>query len=162
MFLWNCGHLWAHCLSHRWYISEYGAVVELYWQRKTKGLREKPASVPHCPPHNPTWTALCANLSLWTLSWITLIQSTSSHSIYLISILILFSHLCLGLFSSGFPTKILYVLWVSSHHGMLCPQVVDRGYNLQIRRVAAILLNKQLQTADKGWSLSNVTQGLTH
>jgi hypothetical protein len=44
--------------------------------------------------------------------------------------------------------------WVDCHHGMACPQVVDRGYGLQIWRVAANILNKQPQTADSGWSSS--------
>jgi hypothetical protein len=36
---------------------------------------------------------------------------------------------------------------------MACPHVVDGG-GLQIWGVAANILNKQLQTADKGWSSS--------
>jgi len=36
------------------------------------------------------------------------------------------------------------------HHSMVCPQVVDGGYSLQIWRVAGNVLNKQSQTADKG------------
>jgi hypothetical protein len=34
------------------------------------------------------------------------------------------------------------------------PQVADGGEGLQIWRVAANILNKQSQTADKGWSSS--------
>jgi len=37
---------------------------------------------------------------------------------------------------------------------MACHQVLDRGYGLQIWRVAVNTLNKQLQTAEKGWSSS--------
>jgi hypothetical protein len=37
---------------------------------------------------------------------------------------------------------------------MMRPQVADRGNGLQIWRVAANILNKQLRTADKGWSSS--------
>jgi hypothetical protein len=35
---------------------------------------------------------------------------------------------------------------------MARPQVADGGDGLQIWRVAAIILNKQLRTADMGWS----------
>jgi hypothetical protein len=34
----------------------------------------------------------------------------------------------------------------------LCPQIADGGEGLQIWRVAADILNKELQTANKGWS----------
>jgi hypothetical protein len=34
------------------------------------------------------------------------------------------------------------------------PQVADGGEGLQIRRIAATVLNKQSRTADKGWSSS--------
>jgi hypothetical protein len=37
------------------------------------------------------------------------------------------------------------------HHSMVHPQVADRGEGVQIRRVAANILNKQSRTADKGW-----------
>jgi hypothetical protein len=47
-----------------------------------------------------------------------------------------------------------HVKWVPCHHGMACPQVADGGAGLQIRRVAANILNKQSQTAGKGWSSS--------
>jgi hypothetical protein len=49
---------------------------------------------------------------------------------------------------------IIVARWVDCHHGMACPQVVDRGDSLQIWRVAANILNKQPQTADSGWSSS--------
>jgi len=43
---------------------------------------------------------------------------------------------------------------------MAHPGVVDRGYGLQIWRVAANILSKQLQKADKGWYFSlEVGQG---
>jgi hypothetical protein len=42
------------------------------------------------------------------------------------------------------------------------PQVADGGEGLQIWRVAANILNKQLRTADKGWPCSlGVGWGLT-
>jgi hypothetical protein len=47
-----------------------------------------------------------------------------------------------------------HVKWVHCHHGMARPQVADRGDGLQIWRVAANILNKQLRTADSGWSSS--------
>jgi hypothetical protein len=54
-----------------------------------------------------------AKLFTLNLSWASGIQSTPSHLIYVISILILYSHLLLGLPSgillSEFPTKIEYV-----------------------------------------------------
>jgi hypothetical protein len=46
-----------------------------------------------------------------------------------------------------------HVRWVPCHHGMAHPQVAD-GEGLQIWREAANILNKQSQTADKGWSSS--------
>jgi hypothetical protein len=46
------------------------------------------------------------------------------------------------------------VRWVPCHHGMARPQVADGGDSLQFWRVAANMLNKQSQTADKGLSSS--------
>jgi hypothetical protein len=37
----------------------------------------------------------------------------------------------------------IYVKWVPCYHGMLHPQVANRGDGLQIWRVAANILNKQ-------------------
>ena len=37
------------------------------------------------------------------------------------------------------------------HHGMALPRVAVGGDGLQIRRVAAIILNQNLRTTDKGW-----------
>jgi hypothetical protein len=55
----------------------------------------------------------------WSLSWAISIQSTPSHPISLRSILILSTHLRLGLpsglFHSGFPTNILYAFLFSPH-----------------------------------------------
>jgi hypothetical protein len=48
----------------------------------------------------------------------------------------------------------LRVKWVPCHHGLRCPQVAGGGDCLHIRRVAAIILNKQSRTAEKGWSSS--------
>jgi hypothetical protein len=48
----------------------------------------------------------------------------------------------------------VHVKWVHCHHSMARPRVADRGYGLQIWRVAANILNKQLRTADSGWSSS--------
>jgi len=46
------------------------------------------------------------------------------------------------------------------HCGMACPQVVDRGYSLQIWKVAVNILNKQSWTANKRWSSKQgVVQG---
>jgi hypothetical protein len=51
-------------------------------------------------------------------------------------------------------TKLCHVRWVPCHYGMARPQVEDGGDALQVRRVAANILNKQLRAADKGWSSS--------
>jgi hypothetical protein len=54
----------------------------------------------------------------WFLSWARWIQSTPSHPIFLRSVLVLFSHLPLGLPSGllpyGLATKILYAFLISS------------------------------------------------
>jgi hypothetical protein len=45
--------------------------------------------------------------------------------------------------------------WVHCHHGMARPRVADRGYGLQIWRVAANILNRQSRTAYSklgGWA----------
>jgi hypothetical protein len=47
-----------------------------------------------------------------------------------------------------------HVKWVHCHHSMAHPPVTDRGDGLQIWRVAANMLNKQLRTTDSGWSSS--------
>jgi hypothetical protein len=44
-----------------------------------------------------------------------------------------------------------HVKWVHCHHTMARPRVADRGYGLQIWRVAVNILNKQSRTADSGW-----------
>jgi hypothetical protein len=51
---------------------------------------------------------------------------------------------------SYYPHLLLgpHVMWVPCHHGMAHPQLADED-GLQLRRVAANKLNKQLQTADK-------------
>jgi hypothetical protein len=47
-----------------------------------------------------------------------------------------------------------HVRWVPCHCCMVRPQVADGGDSLQMWRVAANIVNKQSQTADKGWSSS--------
>jgi hypothetical protein len=44
--------------------------------------------------------------------------------------------------------------WVPCYHSMALPQIVGREDELQIWRVAADMLNKQLPTADKDWPYS--------
>jgi hypothetical protein len=56
----------------------------------------------------------------------------------------------------------VHVRWAPCHHGMARPQVADGGDGLQLWREAANILNKQLRTADKGWSSSlGIGRGLT-
>jgi hypothetical protein len=43
---------------------------------------------------------------------------------------------------------------VPCHHGMASPRVADGGDGLQVWRVGANVLNKQLRRADKWWSSS--------
>ncbi|KAJ4444661.1 hypothetical protein ANN_06458 [Periplaneta americana] len=53
------------------------------------------------------------------------------------------------------PSKTLIKIY---HHGMARPQVANRGNRLQIWRVAANILNKQLRTPDEGLSSSLVVE----
>jgi hypothetical protein len=46
--------------------------------------------------------------------------------------------------------------WVPYYRGVASPQVADGGHGLQIRRVAADILNKLSQATEKGWSSSFV------
>jgi hypothetical protein len=55
---------------------------------------------------------------------------------------------------------ILYYIVGPHHHSMTCPQVEDGRDGLQIWIAAVNILNKQLQTANKGWS-SSLGKGLT-
>jgi hypothetical protein len=48
--------------------------------------------------------------------------------------------------------QFVHVRWLSCHHGMACHQAADGGDGLQLWGVAANILNKQSQTADKRWS----------
>jgi hypothetical protein len=114
----------------------------------------------------------------WSISWARSIQSIP---FYLISILILSTHLRLGppsgLISSSFPTIIRYAFLSSvlratypAHlilpdliiliilgkeyklpRSMARPQVADEGDGLQIWRVAANILNKKSHAAELGW-----------
>jgi hypothetical protein len=89
----------------------------------------------------------------WILSWASwIIQFTPSIPISLRSILMLSSHLRLGLPSGLLPSGLPTNRWVPCHHGMARPQVADEV--LRVRRVAANVMNKQSRTADKGWSSS--------
>jgi hypothetical protein len=45
----NCGHQQAYCSPSRSY-SLWTAMVEWYWQGKTKELRGNPVPIPLCPP----------------------------------------------------------------------------------------------------------------
>jgi hypothetical protein len=52
---------------------------------------------------------------------------------------------------------LFHVRWVPCHHDIVRPQVADGGDGLQIRRVAANILNKQSRTADKGLNVGLTT-----
>jgi hypothetical protein len=66
----------------------------------------------------------------WSLFWATSVQSIPPHPIYLRSNLIFSTHLHLGLptglFSSGFPTNILYAVFYSPIH-TICPAHLHLG-----------------------------------
>jgi hypothetical protein len=78
----------------------------------------------------------------------------TSHAISLIFILLLCFHLrlcfqvVLELLRLNFFSN--QVKWVHCHHVMARPRVADRGDGLQIWRVVANILNKQLRTAGRG------------
>jgi hypothetical protein len=55
------------------------------------------------------------------------------------------------LIKNSFAVKNAHVKWVPRHNGMARSQVADGEEGLQIRRVAANILDKQSRTADKGW-----------
>lgn len=40
---------------------------------------------------------------------------------------------------------VCHIKWISCHHGMACPRVMHGGDRLQIWKVAADIINKQLQ-----------------
>jgi hypothetical protein len=48
----------------------------------------------------------------------------------------------------------VHVKWVPCHHGMAHPLAANGGDSLHICRVAANIVNKQSQTANKRWSSS--------
>jgi hypothetical protein len=50
-----------------------------------------------------------------------------------------------------YSLSLSYVSWVPCRHAMACHRVADGGDGLQIWRVAANVLNKQLRIADKEW-----------
>jgi hypothetical protein len=72
----------------------------------------------------------------WSLSWARWIQFTISHLLSVRCFLILSSHLCLGLpgglFSYGFPTKILYAFLIFHPCYMPCPSYPTWLYHTSI------------------------------
>jgi hypothetical protein len=50
----------------------------------------------------------------WSLSWVRLIQSIPPHAVSLWSILILFSHLCLGLPRGLFPFSLSSIFYMQA------------------------------------------------
>jgi hypothetical protein len=96
----------------------------------------------------------------WSLSWARWIQFTPSHPISLRSILLLSSHLRLGLpsglFLSCFPTKILYAFHTSSLWNFIQPPVTSSllGPN--------ILLNTLFSNILSLCSSLNVTDQVPH
>jgi hypothetical protein len=63
------------------------------------------------------------------------------------------NHVIIPIFPEEY-TVIIHVRWILCHQGIASPQVADGGDCLQVWRVAANILNKQSQKADKGWSSS--------
>jgi hypothetical protein len=65
------GRWWAYCPDPRWYMSEYGAALEWYWQVQTKEVGENSVKAPlrmNCPSAN---TDLCCEKPGTTrLSWL--------------------------------------------------------------------------------------------
>jgi len=70
----------------------------------------------YCGSRTQTLNTADTKEPLWTRSWAIFVHFSTPEPIYLRSILMLFSHLLLGLpsgrFSRGFPTKILYAFLV--------------------------------------------------
>jgi hypothetical protein len=46
--------------------------------------------------------------------------------------------------------ELMLFMWVSCHHGTVNPLTADGGGDLQVWRVEANILSKQLRTADRG------------
>jgi hypothetical protein len=67
---------------------------------------------------------------------------------------LIFLGIITNLLSSYSPSYFVFCSFNSCHYSMARPQVADGGNTLQVRRVAANILNKQSRTADKGWSSS--------
>jgi hypothetical protein len=57
------GLLRTLCLSHRWFMIEYGAIMVWYFQRKVKDS-ERTGPIPTFATTNPTWIDLGTNLGL--------------------------------------------------------------------------------------------------
>jgi hypothetical protein len=89
----------------------------------------------------------CTTARHWSTSWVRWIQSTRSHPISLIQILILFSHLRLGLtsclFPSDFPTKIFYSF-------LVCPMLATCPSHLILLDLIIIIIFVETYKLRKG------------
>ena len=100
--------------------------------------------------HSPTFPSLCLRYS--SFSNFSVASPTSQ---FILQSFFRFSYVTSSSINShGEPPMIGFRVGGHCLHGMACPQVVDKVYGLQIWRVAANILNKQLWTADKRWSSS--------
>jgi hypothetical protein len=98
--------------SLKWSITTWGGVL-LENLRVTHLLKNFPAFY-----ETQRFVTVFTTARHWSLSWVRRIHSTTSQPISLTSILILSSHLRLGLssvlFPSGYPTEILYAFHIVS------------------------------------------------
>lgn len=75
-----------------------------------------------------------------------------------------------GLILPSHMSEIKQFKWVPCHHCMACPQVVEGGEGLQIRRVGVYILNMQSRTVQRvlssslgvGWGLKTHYRALVN
>ena len=107
----------AQCLKQLRQRPQNYRIITTYTTPCSRASLYKPI-IPHAVKKYPVFYGARIFITVFTgvhklsISWARLIQSTPSQSIYLLTVLILYSHLRLcfpcGLFPSGFPSKTLY------------------------------------------------------